>query len=518
MAQPHVPKISRAVEYWFACRRVPAAPAGGGIVAAMSANPKLQANYPELSLFIDGEWLGVQGRKSQPVVNPATEEVLAQLPHASAADLDRALAAAQRAWGEWRALLPVQRAKILKKAADLIRARAEEIARIATLEMGKSIHETRIEVQASAEIFDWYAEEGRRAYGRVLPQRLPGQRMTIVKEPVGPVAAFAPWNFPAGNPARKIGAALGAGCSCILKPAEESAGTALAIARALHDAGLPKGVLAIVFGVPHEVSMHLIASPIIRKVSFTGSIPVGKQLTRLAADGMKRTTMELGGHAPVLVFDDVDVEKVLDACVAAKYRNAGQVCVSPTRFYVQQSIYQRVADGFAARARALAVGDGIDEANRMGPLAHARRLPAVQGVIDEALTHGARLLAGGKRIARKGFFFEPTVLADVPNSARIMNEEPFGPIAILNPFRDFDAVMAEANRLPYGLAAFGFTNNAQRVNLLGERLEAGMIGLNSFQISVPESPFGGVKESGHGSEEGIEGLEACLVTKFISQS
>jgi succinate-semialdehyde dehydrogenase/glutarate-semialdehyde dehydrogenase len=342
--------------------------------------------------------------------------------------------------------------------------------------------------------------------------------MTIVKEPVGPVAAFAPWNFPLGNPARKIGAALAAGCTCILKPAEEAAGAALAVARALHDAGVPKGVLAIVFGVPHEVSTHLLASPIIRKVSFTGSIPVGKQLTKLAADGMKRTTMELGGHAPVLVFDDIDVEKVLDACVGAKYRNAGQVCVSPTRFYVHEAIYAKFAAGFAARAKALPVGDGMDEANRMGPLAHARRLPAVQGIIDEALTHGARLLAGGKRMARKGFFFEPTVLADVPNSARIMNDEPFGPIAILNPFRDFDAVMAEANRLPYGLAAFGFTNNAQRVNLLGERLEAGMIGLNSFQISVPEAPFGGMKESGHGSEEGIEGLEACLVTKFISQS
>ena len=488
----------------------------------MSADIKPAAsppsNYPALSLFIDGEWLGTQGRRSQPVINPATEEVLGQLPHASVADLDRALAAAQRAWGEWRGLLPVQRGRILKKAAEIIRARAEEIARIATLEMGKSIHETRIEVQASAEIFEWYAEEGRRAYGRVLPQRLPGQRMSIVKEPVGPVAAFAPWNFPAGNPARKIGAALGAGCTCILKPAEEAAGTALAVARALDEAGLPKGVLAIVYGVPHEISTHLIASPVIRKVSFTGSIPVGKQLVKLAADGMKRTTMELGGHAPVLVFDDIDVDKVLDACVAAKYRNAGQVCVSPTRFYVQESIYPRFAEGFAARAKALPVGDGIDEANRMGPLAHARRLPAVQGLIDEALTHGARLLAGGRRIQRRGYFFEPTVLADVPNAARVMNEEPFGPIAILNPFREFDAVMAEANRLPYGLAAFGFTNDARRVNLLGERLEAGMIGLNSFQISVPESPFGGMKESGHGSEEGIEGLEACLVTKFISQS
>jgi len=474
--------------------------------------------YPALTLFIDGAWLGPEGRRTQPVINPATEEVLGHLPHASAADLDSALQAAQRAWPEWRALLPVQRAKILRKAADLMRARAEEIAHIATLEMGKSIHETRIELQISAEVFDWYADEGRRAYGRVLPQRLPGQRMTIVKEPVGPVAAFAPWNFPLGNPARKIGAALAAGCTCILKPAEESAGSALAVARALHDAGLPKGVLAIVFGVPHEISTHLIASPVIRKVSFTGSIPVGKQLVKLAAEGMKRTTMELGGHAPVIVCEDVDVEKVLDACVTAKYRNAGQVCVSPTRFYVHESVYGRFAEGFAARAKALPVGDGIDEANRMGPLAHARRLAPVQTLIDESLSHGARLLAGGKRIARKGFFFEPTVLADIPNAARVMNEEPFGPIALLNPFKDFDAVIREANRLPFGLAAFGFTNDSRRVNLLGERIEAGMIGLNSFQISMPESPFGGMKESGHGSEEGIEGLEACLVTKFISVS
>ena len=478
----------------------------------------LEIDYPPPTLFIDGEWLTAAGRRTQPVVNPATEAVIGVLPHASPVDLDRALAAAQRAWPVWRALLPVQRAKILRKAADLLRSRAEDIARLATLEMGKSVHETRIEAQISAEVFDWYADEGRRAYGRVLPQRLPGQRMTIVKEPVGPVAAFAPWNFPLGNPARKIGAALAAGCTCILKPAEESAGSALAVARALQEAGLPDGVLAIVFGVPHEISTHLIASPIIRKVSFTGSIPVGKQLGKLAADGMKRTTMELGGHAPVIVCEDVDVEQVLDACVVAKFRNAGQVCVSPTRFYVHESLYARFVQGFAARAQALPVGDGLDEANRMGPLAHVRRLAPVQALIDDALKHGATLRTGGKRIARRGFFFEPTVLADVPNAARVMSEEPFGPVALLNPFSDFDAVIREANRLPFGLAAFGFTNDSRRVNLLGERIEAGMIGLNSFQISMPESPFGGVKESGHGSEEGIEGLEACLVTKFISVS
>jgi succinate-semialdehyde dehydrogenase / glutarate-semialdehyde dehydrogenase len=343
-------------------------------------------------------------------------------------------------------------------------------------------------------------------------------RMTVVKEPVGPVAAFAPWNFPIGNPARKIGSALGAGCTCILKPAEESPGSALEVARALVDAGLPQGVLSVVFGVPHQVSMHLIASPIIRAVSFTGSIPVGKQLMKLAAEGMKRTTMELGGHAPVLVFDDVDVDHVLDLSVGAKYRNAGQVCVSPTRYYVQEGIYKRFVDGFAARAKAWRVGDGLVETSQMGPLAHPRRLSSMESLLGDARQCNAKFLAGGDRIAGKGHFWQPTVLADVSNEARIMNEEPFGPVAIINPFKDFDSVIAQANRLPYGLAAYAFARSSRTVNLLGEQIEAGMIGINSYQISLPESPFGGVKESGHGSEEGIEGLDACLVTKFITES
>jgi succinate-semialdehyde dehydrogenase/glutarate-semialdehyde dehydrogenase len=487
----------------------------------MSASPTpLDASrpYPSLSLLIDGEWLGAGGRRVQPVINPATEEVLGQLPLATPADLDRALAAAHRSWGEWRALAPVARGRILKKAAELLRSRVEEVARIATREEGKTLAESRVEVGMAADILEWYAEEGRRAYGRVLPQRTPGVRMTVVKEPVGPVAAFAPWNFPLGNPARKVGAALAAGCSCILKPAEEAPGSALAVARALMDAGLPPGVLSVVFGVPAEVSTHLISSPLIRKVSFTGSVPVGKQLAKLAAEGMKRTTMELGGHAPVLVFDDVDVDKVLELAVTAKYRNAGQVCVSPTRFYVHEAVFERFATGFAARAKALPVGDGLDEASRMGPLAHARRRSAIEGIVEDARTRGARVLAGGHRLERRGYFYAPTVLTIVPREARIMNEEPFGPVALINPFRDFDAVIAEANQLPYGLAAFAFTNSSRRVNLLGERIEAGMIGINSFQISVNESPFGGIKESGHGSEEGIEGLDACLVTKFISES
>jgi len=475
-------------------------------------------SYTELALLIDGQWLQGEGRHTLPVINPATEEVLGQLPLATSADLDRALAAAERSYPVWRAMPPQQRGKIMHRAADLLRERGESIARIATMEEGKTLAETRIEVNIAAEIFDWYAEEGRRAYGRVLPQRAPGVRMTVVKEPVGPVAGFAPWNFPLGNPARKLGAALAAGCPCIVKPAEETPGSALAVARALVDAGVPAGVIAVVFGVPAEVSTHLLKSPIIRAISFTGSIPVGKQLASLAAQGMKRTTMELGGHAPVLVFDDVDVEAVLDLSVAAKYRNAGQVCVSPTRFYVQQGIYERFVTGFARRAKALAVGNGLDEKHRMGPLAHDRRLPAVDALIKDAVQHGAKLQAGGERLPGKGYFYAPTVLSDIPETARIMNEEPFGPVAVINPFTEFDEVIRKANRLPFGLAAYAFTQSARRVNLLGEQIEAGMIGINSFTIAVPDAPFGGMKESGHGSEEGIEGLEANLVTKFITES
>jgi succinate-semialdehyde dehydrogenase/glutarate-semialdehyde dehydrogenase len=474
--------------------------------------------YPTPALLIEGERLTGGGRRAQALIDPATEEVLGQLPLATPADLDRALAAAQRSYAPWRALMPQARGRILKKAADLMRERQDELARIATREMGKPLAETRIEAAISADIFEWYAEEGRRAYGRVLPQRASGVRLQVVKEPVGPVAAFAPWNFPLGNPARKLGAALAAGCPVILKPAEESACSALGIGQALLDAGLPPGVMSIVFGVPAEVSTHLVASPIIRKVSFTGSVPVGKHLTQLAAEGMKRTTMELGGHGPVLVFDDVDVEHVLDLATTAKFRNAGQVCVSPTRFYVHESIYERFAAGFAERTRGWVVGNGLDAKTRMGPLAHARRIPFVDALIKEAVASGATLLTGGERLPGKGYFYAPTVLRDVPETARIMNEEPFGPVALINSFKTFEEAIARANRLPFGLAAYAFTQSAKRVNLLGEQLEAGMVALNSFLVSVPESPFGGVKESGHGSEEGIEGLEACLVTKFISES
>jgi succinate-semialdehyde dehydrogenase/glutarate-semialdehyde dehydrogenase len=487
-------------------------------MVARPQSDRLAVAYPAPTLYIGGEWIKAEGRETQAVRDPASAEQIGELPHATRKDLDRALACARESFEAFKELAPDERSRILRGAAALLRQRGEETARIATRESGKPIAQTRIEVEMSAEIFDWYAEEGRRAYGRVLPRRASGTRMTVFKDPVGPVAAFAPWNFPLGNPARKLGAALGAGCSCILKPAEETPASALNIARALADAGLPEGVIAIVFGVPSEVSSYLLASPVIRKISFTGSIPVGKHLMKLAADGMKRTTMELGGHAPVIVCDDVDVDKVLDLSVAAKYRNAGQVCVSPTRFLVQDSIFGQFMEGFASRAKTLKVGNGLDESTEMGPLIHARRLAEITAIIDDAKAAGATINAGGKMIDGPGYFYEPTVVSNVPLSARIMNEEPFGPVAIINSFAESEEAFAEANRLPYGLAAFGFSESSRMIRRMGERLEAGMVGINTFAISVPESPFGGIKESGHGSEEGIEGLEACLVTRFVSEA
>lgn len=473
--------------------------------------------YSEPKLLIAGEWISAAGRRTQPVINPATGEVIGDLPHATPADLDRALEAARDAFPKWRAVPAQERGRVMKRTADLMRERASDIARLATLEMGKPVGEARLEVLRSADIFEWYGEEARRAYGRVLPRRASGQRLTVMKEPVGPVAAFGPWNFPVGNPARKLGAGIAAGCPVILKPAEEAPATALEVGRCFLDAGLPAGVCQIVFGVPSEVSEHLLASPIIRKMSFTGSTRVGKHLVKLAANNMIRTTMELGGHAPALVFDDVEVEHVLDVSVSAKFRNAGQVCVSPTRFYIHESIYKRFIEGFTARAKAIPVGDGLDERNKMGPLAHAGRPPYLEPLIEDARQCGARFHTGGSRIAGRGYFFAPTVISDVPNEARIMNEEPFGPVAILNPFSDFDAVIEQANRLPYGLAAYAFTRSARTVNLVTERVESGLLGINSYLISLPESPFGGVKESGHGSDEGMEGLDACMVTKFVSE-
>jgi succinate-semialdehyde dehydrogenase / glutarate-semialdehyde dehydrogenase len=473
--------------------------------------------YTALAMYIDGEWIEVDGRESEPVINPATEKPLGTLPHASPADLDRALAAAERGFDTWRQASAYDRARFLRKAAELIRERQEAIARILTLEEGKVLAEARIEVAVAADIIEWYAEEGRRAYGRVIPGRMAGMRQMTVQQPVGPVAAFTPWNFPAVTPARKIGGALGAGCSLIIKASEETPGTCVELVRAFHDAGLPKGVLNLVFGVPARISEHLIASEVIRKVSFTGSVPVGKHLTKLAAEGMKRTTMELGGHSPVVVFADADPEKSAEISAAGKYRNAGQVCISPTRFYVQEAVHDRFVRRFVDVAKSLKLGDGLAEGTTMGPLANPRRLDAMEGFLADARKRGAEVLVGGGRHGNQGFFFAPTVLTHIPDDARLMTEEPFGPVAPITPFKTFDEVVERANSLPFGLAAYTFTSSTRTANLIADALEAGMVGVNSLAISTPETPFGGMKESGYGHEGGIEGLEAYTSTKLVVQ-
>ncbi|MEP6868128.1 MAG: NAD-dependent succinate-semialdehyde dehydrogenase [Novosphingobium sp.] len=467
-------------------------------------------------MLIDGECVAGGARRTHTVVNPATGEVLGELPLADLADLDRALDAAARGFARWRKSSAQERAAVLQGAARLLAERLEAIARIATLEQGKTLAETRIEVMMVIGLFNFYAGECQRTYGRMLV-RPAGMRSTVVHEPVGPVAAFAPWNYPIGNPGRKLGAPIAAGCSVILKSAEETPASALAVLQCLHDAGLPKDVAQAVFGVPDEVSRHLLASPVIRKLSFTGSTQVGKHLLRLASENMLRTTMELGGHGPVLVFDDTDLERTLDAAVPHKYRNAGQVCVSPTRFIVQEGIYDRFRAGFAERAQAIKVGNGLDDGVQMGPMANGRRPDAMEHLIAEAVEGGARLLAGGERLGNQGFFFAPSVLAEVPLDARVMNEEPFGPVALINPYPSEADMIAEANRLPYGLAAYAWTSDSGRQKRLAREIEAGMIGINTTMIGAADSPFGGVKWSGHGSEDGPEGLLAYMVTKAVHE-
>jgi succinate-semialdehyde dehydrogenase/glutarate-semialdehyde dehydrogenase len=469
---------------------------------------------PQLGLYIGGEWLSEGGRDTQDVLNPTNGAVLAVLPLATADDLGRALEAAQRGFLAWRATAPEARAAVLTRTAALIRERVDRLARLATLEQGKPFAEARGEALAAAAMLDFHAGEAVRIYGRVLP-RPSGMRSLVLQQPVGPVAAFCAWNFPILNVVRKLSPALASGCSIILKPSEETPGSAVETIRCFQDAGLPGDVAQCVFGVPDLVSRQLLTSPITRKLSFTGSVPVGKHLLRLAADTVMKTTMELGGHGPVLVFDDCDLDKTLDTLVAHKFRNAGQVCVSPTRFYVQQGIYDRFADGFAERTRRLKVGDGLESGTQMGPMANPRRPDAIAAMVEDARSIGARVLAGGDRAEGAGFFYNPTVIADVPLSAQAMNEEPFGPIALIAPFATVEEGIEQANRLPFGLAAYCFTENGRRQNLLGDAIEAGMVAINSVRLTWPDSPFGGMKDSGYGSEDGPEGIAAHMITKSV---
>jgi len=468
--------------------------------------------YPDLQLFIRGEWKSMDG---QPVINPADESVIGTVPHAGRAELDAALAAATEGFRVWRNTSAAKRADIILRAARLIRERVEDMAVTMTLEQGKPVAEARLEVLRGCDIIEWDATEGRRVYGRVIPGE-PGMRHTVLRQPVGVVAAFSPWNFPLASPARKVAGALSAGCSIILKASEETPAGAVQLVRAFNDAGVPPGVVNLVFGTPSEISEYLIPQPAVRLVTFTGSIAVGKRLAAMAGGHMKPAIMELGGHAPVIVCEDVDPIKTAATSVLGKTRNAGQVCVSPTRFFVHTAIYERFATAFAEKAATVKVGDGLDPANQMGPLANPRRLEAMDAFVADAKAKGARLLAGGSRLGNRGYFFPLTILADVPEDARAMREEPFGPLALLSPVRTLDEAIERANALPYGLAAYGFTHSASNAERLAEGVEAGNISINHFVASIAETPFGGVKESGFGREGGTEGLQCYTVAKNVS--
>jgi len=473
--------------------------------------------YPTLHLYIDGQFINADGRREQDVLNPATGAVIGKLPHANTEDLDQALTAAARAFESWKKTSPLDRSKVLRKVAELARERAQDIGHGMTLDQGKPLAESVGEVMFCAEHAEWHAEECRRIYGRVIPARQDRVRQLVLREPVGVCAAFSPWNFPFNQAIRKIAAAVGAGCTLVLKGPEDAPSAVVALARLFHDAGLPPGVLNLVWGVPHEVSEHLINSPIVRKISFTGSVGVGKLLAAKAASLMKRSTMELGGHAPVIVCDDADIDAAVKQLVPYKFRNAGQVCVSPTRFYVQEGAYERFVEGFVAKTKALKVGDGLLPDTRMGPLAQARRVSAIAGFIDDAQTRGATVLAGGAPMPGAGSFFAPTVITDLPEDSRLMTEEPFGPVAGIVRFKSLDDALIRANSLPFGLAAYAFTGSSRNAQAIGNGLQAGMVSINHLGLALAETPFGGIKDSGIGSEGGSETFDGYLNTKFITQ-
>ncbi len=470
--------------------------------------------YPSPQLYVAGEWIDETTAERGAVLDPASGEVLATFPHATTEVLDRALEGADRGFRIWRDTSPQNRAKIMHEAICILLDRIDFLAEIMTLEQGKPLDQSRAEVQRTAGILSWDAEEALRCYGRLIPGE-PNDRKIAVREPVGPVAAFSPWNFPSSSPSRKVGGALAAGCSCIIKPSEETPGSTVELARCFHDAGLPAGVLNVVFGDPSLISEHLIASPVIRKISFTGSTAVGKHLAGLAAKRVLPAVLELGGHAPVIVMDDIDIEPAVQAAVAGKFRNAGQVCVSPTRYYVQERIYSDFVDRFADISSALKTGNGLAPGVDVGPLANERRVAAMEELVADAVDHGARLVCGGKRFGNAGFGYEPTVLAEVPDTAKIMHTEPFGPVACFVPFDGLDAAIDQANRLPYGLCAYAWTQSGNVAHRLSQEIEAGNLSINHYVASTADTPFGGVKESGYGREGGLEGLESYQIVKHV---
>ena len=473
--------------------------------------------YPNTQLFINGQWREALAGETLAVFNPATGLEIGRVAHARQADLDLALAATQKGFETWRDMPAIARAKIMRAAAALVRERATHTAALLTMEQGKPLAEAKGEVLAAADIIDWFADEGLRVYGRIVPSR--GNlaiRQMVLKDPVGPVAAFTPWNFPINQVVRKLAAALATGCSMIVKAPEETPAAPAELVRAFADAGLPPGVLGLVYGTPADISSYLIAHPVIRKITFTGSTPVGKQLAALAGQHMKRVTMELGGHAPVIVAEDADVALAVKTAGGAKFRNAGQVCISPTRFLVHESIANEFSAALAQHARSLAVGDGAAAGTQMGPLANPRRVTAMAEFTQDALARGATLAAGGARMGDTGNFWQPTILTHVPLDARVFNDEPFGPMAAVRSFNTLDEAIAEANRLPYGLAGYAFTRSLKNADLLTRRMEVGMLWVNMPAMASAEMPFGGIKDSGYGTEGGPEAMEAYLNTRAIA--
>jgi len=473
--------------------------------------------YPDVRLLIGGEWTTAEGGAAFPIVNPATGDQIGHVPNASRGDLERAVASAQAGFEVWRATSPFERSKLMRRAADLLRARVDRIATIMSMEQGKTFAEAKSETSLAPENIEWMAEEGRRAYGRIIPARQAGIYQMSLREPVGVVAAFTPWNFPINQTVKKIAPALAAGCSIIVKGPEETPASCQELCRAFHDAGVPPGVINLVFGVPEAISSFLIPHPTVRKISFTGSTGVGKRLAAMAGEHMKRATMELGGHAPAIVFDDADLDVATRVLSTNKFRNAGQVCVALTRFLVQEAVYEDFVDRFVKAAEAVKVGNGLEPSSTMGALANERRVQALETLVADAVRHGGKLRTGGKRIGNKGNFFQPTVLTGVAKEARVMNEEPFGPLAVMAPFRTFDEAVEEANRLPFGLAAYAYTGSSRTAARIAAAVESGMISINHHGLALPETPFGGVKDSGYGAEGGVEGLEPYLAVKFVTQ-
>ncbi len=471
--------------------------------------------YPELGLFIGGKWRA--GVRDMPVVDPATEEEIGRLPRATVSDLEDAIEAAEAGLRIWDRTPPRIRSDIILRAAAIMRERQEDIAQAITAEHGKPLSQSRLEVIRGAEFFEWDAGEAMRFYGRVIPSAS-GSRLSVHHRPVGVVAAFSPWNFPMSQPARKIAGALAAGCSIILKAAEETPAGAVHIARAFEEAGLPPGVLNLVFGIPSEISEFLIPQPSVRLVALTGSTVVGRHLTRLAAEHDTRVLMELGGHAPVIVCEDTDVERAAVTGAVRKMRNTGQVCTSPTRFFIHCDIFDEFVESFVQRAAATVVGNGVLDGVEMGPTANGRRVRTLTALVEDAVGSGAELRAGGGRHGKTGYFFQPTVLAKVPRSARIMQEEPFGPVAVLNPVASLDEAIAEANSVPYGLAGYGFTNRADYIDRMIDEVEVGNLSINTLEASLPETPFGGIKSSGYGREGGTEGIQNYLTVRNVWHS